>query len=213
VGRPYFAALQGNTWVPRPGPGGASITSLEAAPDGSLWAAADGGVWRRPRGGAWSRIALPEGAQANGVIAVSNSDVWALYREKDRLIVFAPKPPRWPLVIGPPEGEVPKAPPATASCATPFVLMYVVNGDKVGTDYDFPLTRKALKGHTELAGMALVLTEHYQVGAFVPSLEMGEKLAAVIRDNVKGQKPQVVCMAPRVRVEIPVDLETGELKR
>jgi hypothetical protein len=212
-GRPYFAALQGTTWVPRPGPGDAPITSLTAAPDGSLWATSGGGVWRRPRAGAWSRVALPEGAQANQVIALSSSDVWALYREKERLVVFASKPSRWPLVLAPPEGEAPKAPPATASCATPFVLMYVVNSDKVGTGYDFPLTRKALKGHTELAGMALVLTEHYQVGAIVPSLEMGEKLAAVIRDNVKGQKPQVVCMAPRIRVEIPVDLATGELKR
>jgi hypothetical protein len=212
-GRPYFAVLQGNSWVPRTGPGAEPITSLTAAPDGSLWATSGGGVWRRPRGGAWSRVALPEGAQANAVFAVSASDVWALDRQKEHLQVFASKPSRWPLVMNPPEGEAPKAPPATASCATPFVLMYVVNSDKVGTGYDFPLTRKALKGHTELAGMALVLTEHYQVGAVVPSLEMGEKLAAVIRDNVKGQKPQVVCMAPRVRAEIPVDLATGELKR
>jgi hypothetical protein len=89
--------------------------------------------------------------------------------------------------------------------------MYVIKPETFGREYDFPLTRKALKGHTELAGMALVLTEHFQVGAIVPSIEMGEKVAAVIRDNVKGQKPQIVCMAPRVRAEVPVDLATGEL--
>lgn len=213
IGKPVLLALQNGAWVPKPMPSEERIASLAASPDGSLVAAAGGSVWRRPRGGAWTAVALPEGASVNYVVAGSASDLWAVDQQRTSLKVYGAKPPRWPFVIGAPTGEAPKAVPATAGCDSPFVLMYTVNPSTAGTDYDFPLTRAALKGHTELAGTAVVLTEHWQLGAYVPSIEMGEKVAGLIRDNVKGQKPQVICAKPRVRVEVPINLETGELRR
>jgi hypothetical protein len=212
-GKPVLLALRGGGWVPQPLPDGEKIASLAASPDGSLLAVANGAVWRRPRGGAWSKLALPEGATVSYLVAGSATELWAVDQQKSSLKIYGAKPPRWPIVIGPASGDAPAVAPATPSCESPFVLMYTVNPSTAGTDYDYPLTRAALKGHGELAGMALVLTEHWQLGAFVPTLEMGEKVAALIREKVKGQKPQVVCSKPRVRAHIPVDLATGEISR
>jgi hypothetical protein len=211
-GKPFFALLRGETWSPEPLPGEEPITSLDDAPDGSLWAVSAGAVWRRPRSGAWAKVALPEGAAPTSVIVGSASDVWAVEQSKGAMKVYRSRPPRRPIVAGPAPDKPAALTPATAACETPFVLLYGITGN-VAPDYDFPLTRTAMKGYAELAGTSVVVTEDWQLGAFVPSVDVGEKLAAVIREKVKGQKPQVLCAQPRIRYELPFDLATGELTR
>jgi hypothetical protein len=59
-------------------------------------------------------------------------------------------------------------------------------------DYDFPLTRKALKGHTELKDVKFVVTKDYGKKFFAaktPSFDVAKKVSKVIEDGVKGAKP------------------------
>ncbi len=102
---------------------------------------------------------------------------------------------------------------ATEGCSSIYVLMYGIT-KVTPQDYDFPLTRKAVKGHPELAGARFAETEDNgkrYFGAFVPDLAMGKKLEKLVKDNVKGSKPAVLCAAPRVIRELEVDLKTGEV--
>jgi hypothetical protein len=81
-------------------------------------------------------------------------------------------------------------------------------------DYDFPLTRKAVKGHPEFAGVRFVVTKdggQKYFTAQVPSFEMGKKLVALIEKEVQGSKPQILCAEPEVVREVKIDLRTGEV--
>jgi hypothetical protein len=83
-------------------------------------------------------------------------------------------------------------------------------------DYDFPLSRKALKGHTELETTRFVVTKDYGqkfFSALSPSYADAKKLAAIIEKEVKGSKPQVVCAQPEILRELSIDLKTGEVRK
>jgi hypothetical protein len=95
--------------------------------------------------------------------------------------------------------------------ACPFVILYTIS-TTAAPDYDFPATRKALKGHTELAGTEFLVTTSYQFGAIVPDQDLGKKLVAVVKAEVKGSKPQLVCMRPNIGRRFAFDLATGEVK-
>jgi hypothetical protein len=84
-------------------------------------------------------------------------------------------------------------------------------------DYDFPLTRAALKGHPEYADVRFAETEdagsRYFV-AFVPDFAKGRSLTKLIVDKVQGAKPQLLCgEPPQVNREIGIDLATGAIKK
>jgi hypothetical protein len=83
-------------------------------------------------------------------------------------------------------------------------------------DYDFPLSRKALKGHTEFKDVRFVVTKDYGQKFFsglAPSFNDAKKLAALIEKEVKGSKPQVVCAEPEILRELKLDLKTGEVQK
>ncbi|NUO53903.1 MAG: hypothetical protein HOV80_34090 [Polyangiaceae bacterium] len=82
-------------------------------------------------------------------------------------------------------------------------------------DYDFPLTRKAVKGHLELTGVRFVVAEElgkkYLVG-MAQSFDQASRLARVIESGVKGSKPQILCTQPKELRELAIDLKTGNVK-
>jgi hypothetical protein len=75
-----------------------------------------------------------------------------------------------------------------------------------------PLTRKALKGHTEFGVAEFAETEdggrHY-FGAFVSELDLARKMASIVESKVPGSKPQVLCVKPRVVRRLKIDMRTG----
>jgi hypothetical protein len=81
-------------------------------------------------------------------------------------------------------------------------------------DYDFPSTRKALKGHTELEKVRFVVARdggQKYLSAIVPDLKTGRKLTALIEKEVKGSKPQLLCAEPEILRDLKIDLKTGEV--
>ncbi|MDC0744004.1 hypothetical protein [Polyangium mundeleinium] len=104
--------------------------------------------------------------------------------------------------------------PGTPSCKELFVVLYKL-AKVAPPDYDFPLTRAAIKGHTELSGVKFAETEEmgrrYFV-AFVPSFSLGQKLVKTIQEGVRGSTPQLLCGTPaRTNRDIRIDLRTGEI--
>jgi hypothetical protein len=100
---------------------------------------------------------------------------------------------------------------ANESCQSIFVLLYGMTRT-TPKDYDYPLTRAALKGHPEFATVTFAETvdrgEHY-FGAFIPDFELGQKLLAVVRKSVKDSKPVMLCRHPKKVRLLEFDLKTG----
>ncbi|MDI3290514.1 hypothetical protein [Polyangium sp. 15x6] len=104
--------------------------------------------------------------------------------------------------------------PGTPGCKDLFVVLYKL-AKVAPPDYDFPLTRAALKGHTELSSVRFAETEdagrRYFV-AFVPSFSLGQKLVKTVQEGVKNSTPQLLCGKPaRTNRDIRIDLRTGEI--
>ncbi|NUO48667.1 MAG: hypothetical protein HOV80_07410, partial [Polyangiaceae bacterium] len=81
-------------------------------------------------------------------------------------------------------------------------------------DYDFPLTRKALKGHTEYEKSRFVVAKdggQKFFSAIVPDVKSGRKLVELIEKEVKGSKPQLVCAEPEIVREVKIDLKSGDV--
>lgn len=203
------------------------VISASYGPDGTLWLVTSltsdlkqprGAVWKRAPKGSWEKVTLPEGVKLpTSVHAAGDGVVWlaadkALYRttppKSEAQIVKWDYDQQFPGSV-----RIPK--PATEGCKQIFVLMYGIT-KVTPKDYDFPLTRQALKGHTDLASARFAETEDNgkrYFGAFVPTLAMGKKIEKLVRDKVKGSQPVVLCYAPKVVREIAVDLATGEVKK
>jgi len=106
--------------------------------------------------------------------------------------------------------------PGSPACKDLFVVLYKL-AKVAPPDYDCPLTRAALKGHTELEGLSFAETEdggrRYFV-AFAPSFDKAHRLAQIVRDGVKGSTPQVLCgKPPKTNRALRIDLRTGDLLR
>ena len=105
--------------------------------------------------------------------------------------------------------------PANEMCQSIFVLLYGMT-HSTPKDYDYPLTRAALKGHREFAEVTFAETEdrgeHY-FGAFVPEFELAQKLTALIRKNVKDSKPVALCRHPKKVRLLEFDLDTGAVTK
>jgi hypothetical protein len=81
-------------------------------------------------------------------------------------------------------------------------------------DYDFPLTRKALKGHTEYDKARFVVAKdggQKFFSAIVPDAKAGRRLVDLIQKEVKGSKPQLVCAEPEIVREVKIDLKSGDV--
>jgi hypothetical protein len=170
----------------------------------------------RAPGGGWRQIPLGD---AGGDLAVlGEDDIWlfdgaSLWRNK------APAgPPQafaWPTDAAQVATSFRSPRAATRACESIYVLFFGF-AKTTPDDYDFPRTRAALKGHTELAAAHLVVTREggrKYFGAFVPTLELGKKLAATVRNGVKDAKPELLCAKPELIREIKMSFSTGEVDR
>jgi hypothetical protein len=218
-----FARRRGEAWetlAPAAPHGDALWGTL--SPDKTLWARLGDDLWRLPPGGEWARVPLPREAKAPESVAWTSSGTMVVITSGDagRAVLVDAKPDH---VIDLAEARPPSersAPFAIVTAPTPqckslFVILYRLSRT-APPDFDFPLTRAALKGHTELSDVRFAETEdgrrRYLV-AFVPSMKRGTALLAIVRDEVQGARPQMLCGAPPVKREISVDLRTGELRR
>lgn len=167
---------------------------------------------------AWQPIDLG-GASPDSIVADAQGTVWisagnTLLRtrrssDERSVVVAAPatdsaKGQRRPRAL-------PK--PASPLCPTNLVVLYGFT-KLTPPDYDFPLTRKAIKGHTELAGTRFVVAEdggQRFFTAIVPSVAIGRKLVALIEREVQGSKPQLLCADPVIVRELRIDLRSGDV--
>lgn len=236
---------KGGAWealVP-PGPR-APLRGIERAPDGTLWARHGDALLHLGADDRWEKVPLPrlDGripvpesvdwlGPADMVVVALNPDRQETYllrtgapgsvldyeaavtALRDRQDAGESEPAAAaPTAQEPPASG--RVTPGTPACQELFVVLYKLS--KVAPpDYDFPLTRAALKGHTELEGLEFAETQdggrRYFV-AFAPSFDKARKLAEVVRKGVKGSTPQVLCgRPPQVNRALRIDLRTGAL--
>ncbi len=212
-----IAFFDGTSWSRVDGPApGEVATSAALAKDGRLWVVTKSGLYVKDK--RWEMVDLP-GDAAPTDIAVDRAGVmWvagagALFRERKsgeperELVVAVKKQP-------PPPAKKP-ATPGGPKCKNNVVILYGFT-KVTPDDYDFPLTRKAIKGHGELAGVKFVVSKDYGKKFFAglaPSFEVAQKLAKLVEREVQGAKPGIVCAEPEIVRELSIDLKTGEVRK
>jgi hypothetical protein len=146
---------------------------------------------------------VPAGAPASGPPAISRTMSPPPLGAPQEAAAATPSPKR-------------KLPgPGSSKCAHNVVLLYAFT-KLTPDDYDFPLTRKAVKGHTELSGVKFSVVKENGKKFFsglAPSYEAAKKLQALIAREVKDSSPQIFCAEPEVVREIAIDLRTGEVAK
>ncbi|MFO0617870.1 MAG: hypothetical protein U0414_35090 [Polyangiaceae bacterium] len=199
----------------------------EYAPDGALWAVIDGRLYRVATDGTrMEPVVLPSSGDAatggeltavdvrftpNGDAVVSAEDANAHY-----LLLPTKRAPAKPIVAPEPKNKVAfgDVTPANASCTKPFVVLYGMT--KVAPDdYDFPLTRKALKGKLQYKDTRFWVTrdagQRFLI-ARVATVQLGRDLVKDISASVKDSKPQLLCGDPAETIrELKIDLATGDV--
>lgn len=233
---PYLARFDGASWSPVRVPVDRDLYAVAGAPDGTLCVlgrgklddAQEAEAWCRPEGGAWRRLVFAESRIIPRQIwPRSAADVWV-----SALLPASAQSPTPNVLLrttapasvfhAPPSGQRereldPYRPPipGTPSCAKLFALLFTLSKASPA-DYDFPSTRAALKGHVEYASARFIEAEERgkrYFGAIVPNYELGTKLVALVKGNVAGSSPQLLCRDPPARRVLPIDLVTGELKK
>jgi hypothetical protein len=231
--RPYFAHFDGKTWqvLPTPIPGG--VHALWPLPGGVLFATnKDGALWSRSVDGKWLAISWPGkvaeaeagSAKLMSLWARAAGDTWAIVEVTNQQTGRI----NYLLHTRPAVGQLPTLQamerkdrslqlpgPPVEWCTTRFVLLYTL-GRGAPANYDYPATRKALKGHTELAQTEFVEFEREgrrYFGARVPDFELGKKLAQLVKDKVPGSTPELVCLDPLDERKLDIDLQTGEVRK
>jgi hypothetical protein len=208
--------FDGATWKEIPGPGGKPTEIGATGPDGALWVASGPSIFRRSKDG-WEEAPLPADAAAPDDVAVDEQGVvWVsagntLFRT------------RRPGESGP--GIAPKAPLAprkpakkfaslgSPRCVSNLVLLYAFSR-VTPADYDFPLTRKAIKGRKEYEGTRFVVVQDGGkkfFSALMPSFQLGQKLVKLIEKEVPNSRPQLLCAEPEILREVKIDLATGNV--
>ncbi len=192
--------------------------------DGVLYVVTSSGLYSKAiakESARWQQVELPGGAIANDVASDQAGTVWvtapgALFRSR---AAGEPDAAGGGVAIATSTKPGPKPKRAAAAggprCKTNLVVLYGFT-KVTPDDYDFPLTRKAIKGHTELSGVRFVVSKDYGRKFFsglAPSFDVAKKLAKLIEKEVKGSKPQIVCAEPEILRELAIDLKTGEVKK
>jgi hypothetical protein len=201
---------------------GARVLTASAAPDGTLWAIADGAVFAR-KGDAWEQAPLPDGVKARDVAVGSDGAVWvaaggAILKHGGVSEAASAAPGTIQLQKGPsskPKENRALPRPGGPKCPQNLVVLYTFS-KTAPDDYDFPLTRKALKGRTEFSPARFVVTRDMGqrfFAAFVPTWDLAKKLEERIKTDVQGSTPQIVCAQPEVVRELKLDLKTGEVAK
>lgn len=176
-------------------------------------------------GGEWTRVTAEDG-QGALTLLWDGKTVWATATRKQEGTVLyqlhlpgTPTPPKQDTTAlkDDPRPEPTLAPMVMTApgpkCQKHVVVLYGFT-KVTPADYDFPLTRKAVKGHTELGGVEFAVTldrgQKYFVG-ITPSFDKAFALKGVIEKGVSGSKPQVVCADPQVIRKLGLDLTSGEV--
>ncbi|WP_437328568.1 hypothetical protein [Sorangium sp. So ce381] len=201
---------------------GARVLTASAAPDGTLWALTDDALFAR-KGDAWEQAPLPDGVKARDVAVGSDGAVWvaaggAILKHGGASEAAGAAPGTIQLQKGPPptpkeNRTLPR--PGGPKCPQNLVVLYTFS-KTAPDDYDFPLTRKALKGRTEFSPARFVVTRDMGqrfFAAFVPTWDLAKKLEERIKTDVQGSAPQIVCAKPEVVRELKLDLKTGEVAK
>jgi hypothetical protein len=209
---------------------GSSFTPTVEVPDYQSFKSRDGREWRfvfmekllLQKDGQFREVEIPQDQGAPCIVVHDKTTLWAipqaagghLYRLDDG------EGPTSVTVddsdAGKPLNAPPKPPaPGGPRCAHNVVVLYGLTS-VAPDDYDFPLTRKALKGHTELGDVHFAVTrdheQRYLVG-MSPSFELATKLRTTIEKGVKDSKPAIICAEPEIVRAFNLNLVTGELDR
>jgi len=228
----YFAHFDGKTWQAQPSPIPGGISALWTEPGGVIFASSERDeLWSRGADGKWSAVVWPASITASGTLKLlglwphAPGDTWAVVE-----VTIADKSrTRYLLHTRPAVNQIPtfealdrkdrslRLPgPPVEWCTTRFVLLYTL-GRQAPADYDYPATRKALKGHTEFENEDTKFVEFERegrryFGARVPDFTLGEKLARLVKDKVPGSTPELVCLDPLESRTLNIDLRTGALR-
>lgn len=202
-----------------------------AAPDDAVWIVVDERLYRVPPGGAAleqvvlpsppaDETAAPEQKELSvyDVRFTPNGDaiVAAFFGNTNYLLAPTKRAPPKPMVAATPTGKTAfgDVKPASAGCTKPFVVLYGMT--KVAPDdYDFPLTRKALKGQTKYKETRFWVTrdagQRFLI-ARVATVDLGKELVKDISASVKDSTPQLLCGDPAETIrELKIDLVTGDV--
>lgn len=209
--------LEGGAWKPVTSPGaGEPALRGAVAKDGALHVTTPSGLYRRASD-RWEAVELPGDAKPIDLATDKDGVMWlvdgrVLMRER-KSPEEAPKVADAALVNQlPPKAKKP-ASFGGPKCKDNLVILYGFT-KVTPDDYDFPLTRKALKGHSELKDVKFVVTRDYGKKFFAakaPSFEIARKVAKVIEEGVKNAKPAIVCAQPEVVREVKINLATGDV--
>jgi hypothetical protein len=226
-----FLVRRGGAWE-RLAPAGVTekIETADVAPDGTLWARFGDELWHLGAAGAWEKAVLPRDAEGTPM-----RPRWVAWLDGEMLIgaqgsplagdyLLSSRKPDKVLDLTRRDGDASpvkrtafgRVRPPSAECGNLFVVLYKLSR-VAPPDFDFPLTRAALKGHTELSDVRFAETEdagtRYLV-AFVPALSRGKALVDLIKQHVKGSSPQLLCgEPPKTNRTIEIDLRTGAIKK
>jgi len=184
-------------------------------PDGALWTF-DGGRVLKYADAHVEVVTAPHGVELEELAVGPDGTVWvtgngALFRlrrenESGSGVQVDTKKKVIPAVF-----RLPR--PGGPQCENNLVVLYGFT-KVTPVDYDFPLTRKALKGHTQFRQVQFAVTEDngkkYLTGA-APNFDVAKKLMKHIEKGVKGARPTIVCVKPKVIRAFPLNLRTGEL--
>ncbi|MEP7125441.1 MAG: hypothetical protein ABJE95_31200 [Byssovorax sp.] len=229
----FRAAIGGSGAIERLTPIGKKVDFVSFDPEGRIFAALDGAICRREDDGSFTELALPEIARAPNAEGPPQP-VQLAWRTRDDLLAFVttygPGGANGKLTVlrtSPSRGApiaaagstAPKSSlitPATPSCAQTFVVLYRLSR-VAPPDYDFPATRDALKGRTDLAGIrfaeTLDLGRRYLVG-FAPTFAAGQRLVEAISAKIPSARAQILCGKPAQEVrQVRWDLATGTPKK
>lgn len=230
----HLLRRRGDAWEALAPPGGkAEIADEWRAPDGTRWYRFGEALWHLGAGGSWEKAVLPKAEDGKRYVAqrlawmgdemlivaardASPDNVLLSSKKHDKVVdlgadvpLEARKPDAKRRAFG-------RVGPPVAGCQSLFVVLYKLSR-VAPKDFDFPLTREALKGHTEYEGVRFAETEdagsRYFV-AFVPDLGKGRGLVKLVGEKVAGSKPQLLCgEPPQVNRKIEIDLRTGAIKK
>ncbi len=210
----YAARFDGATWKELPAPAELTVDH-QLTREGTVWMRTpDGKLLRRTKNGEIEPVVMPKDiAGVASFWARGDGDVWA--RSGSILLHTRPNPQ---------PGNIPAVAAQTArlkslrfpsplarDCSTPFVFLFSPT-KMAPAHFDYPLTRKALKGHLEYKEAVFVewrVGEKRFFGAKVPTAAMAKSLTALITKELKGSAPQAVCHDPEPSRTLKIDLATG----
>jgi hypothetical protein len=213
-----------------------SVVKIAWGGDGSLWSVLQHQddsprLWHRTADGQWHELGMPKyvpqpGAQPQlfeptDISVTGSEDIWLSGLLNGDTVAIAHNRPSSTVTTIPPEEESRLAReeyepprPATRACETIFAKLYTLS-KTAPPNFDFPLTREALKGHREFSGLDFIEAESLGrrfFGVMARNFDEGVKLVDVIRKGVKGSSPVLLCRKPyHVTRHIRFDLATGKM--